>query len=229
MSSEKFSKKGAIELLPTNLARLSSRAHPIVLLSAYYQYFPQLVSQPVLTLQHTIVPLTILQIAYVVTCLPVVGRRAVRGTKATASRSSTAWLTTCLPTILISLLLTGLCVPALLALQILFGAPLTTHLPHTSLCATHLALLTLFPLFYVHGVDSAKWREIAAVASPLDEVFGAFVGAFFGGWLGAIPIPLDWDREWQKWPITVLTGIYLGYASGKLIGCGMMGRKIALD
>lgn len=26
------------------------------------------------------------------------------------------------------------------------------------------------------------------------------------------------DREWQKWPITIVTGAYLGYAVGKVLG-----------
>jgi GPI ethanolamine phosphate transferase 2/3 subunit F len=27
---------------------------------------------------------------------------------------------------------------------------------------------------------------------PIDEVFGAALGTVLGGWLGAVPIPLDW-------------------------------------
>lgn len=77
-------------------------------------------------------------------------------------------------------------------LLILFGAPFTTHLPHNFLCAAHMAVLTVLPLVYVHGVDKVKWREIAAVFMPFDEVWGATVGTCVGAWLGAIPIPLDW-------------------------------------
>ena len=25
-------------------------------------------------------------------------------------------------------------------------------------------------------------------------------------------------REWQKWPVTILTGAYIGYAVGKVLG-----------
>jgi hypothetical protein len=55
-----------------------------------------------------------------------------------------------------------------------------------------MAVLTVLPLVYVHGVDKVKWREIAAVFMPFDEVWGATVGTCVGAWLGAIPIPLDW-------------------------------------
>lgn len=119
---------------------------------------------------------------------------------------------------LLCLLLTAASVLVLTALQVLLGAPLTTHLPETFLSSAHLAVLAFYPLFYVHGVDSAKWLEVCSAQSPLDEVFGATVGALVGAWLGAVPIPLDWDREWQKWPVTIVTGIYLGYVLGKGIG-----------
>ena len=76
--------------------------------------------------------------------------------------------------------------------MVLFGAPLTTHLSHTLLCAAHISLLSVFPLIYVHQVDVAKWREIISVQMPLDEVYGGSLGALIGAWLGAVPIPLDW-------------------------------------
>jgi GPI ethanolamine phosphate transferase 2/3 subunit F len=121
-------------------------------------------------------------------------------------------------------------VPILAAIQILFGAPITTHIPHTLLSSAHVALLAVFPLIYVHGSDGAKWREIASLYSPIDEVFGASVGCFLGAWLGAVPIPLDWDREWQKWPITIVTGAYAGYMVGKLAGGWLLkGKRIEFE
>lgn len=82
----------------------------------------------------------------------------------------------------------------------------------------------------MHGSDGAKWREIASVYSPIDEVFGASVGCFLGAWLGAVPIPLDWDREWQKWPVTIVTGAYAGYMVGKLAGGWLLkGKRIEFD
>ncbi len=77
-------------------------------------------------------------------------------------------------------------------LLILFGAPLTTHFPHTILCATHMSLLAIQPLVYVHGVDGARWWEAASLYLPFDDVFGATMGTLLGAWFGAVPIPLDW-------------------------------------
>lgn len=94
---------------------------------------------------------------------------------------------------LLSLTLTLLlATPILTILLILFGAPLTTHTPESILCAAHMAILSATGLIYVHGVDGAVWHEIWGVARPGDGVWGGAMGMGIGGWLGAVPIPLDW-------------------------------------
>ncbi|RKF57643.1 Glycosylphosphatidylinositol anchor biosynthesis protein 11 [Erysiphe neolycopersici] len=225
-----------IEIFPTSLARISSLAHPILLLSAYVAQFSYLVVDPLQALLNFLFPLTIIQIAYVAVCLPIAGfsspsatpsksraRSVVKSKKPVKSPSQAL-------TVFIALILSGIAVPVLTAIQILLGAPFTSHLPLTILSSTHLSLLSLFPLIYVHGTDSEKWKQILSVYCPLDEVYGASIGAFIGGWLGAIPIPLDWDREWQKWPITIVTGIYLGYTIGKFVGGKVFkGKMIELE
>lgn len=82
----------------------------------------------------------------------------------------------------------------------------------------------------MHGIDTQKWLEIASLSSPVDELFGAALGTMIGAWIGAIPIPLDWDREWQKWPVTMVTGAYLGCVAGKVVGGYLLkGRKIKMN
>lgn len=40
----------------------------------------------------------------------------------------------------------------------------------------------------------------------------------------------DRDREWQKWPVTIVTGAYIGYAIGKLLGGTLLkGKKIMFE
>lgn len=95
-------------------------------------------------------------------------------------------------------------------LFVLFGAPFLDHVSHTLLCAAHFSLLALFPVFYSRGVNGEALIAVAGASAPLDETFGGLVGAVVGAWLGAVPIPLDWDREWQKWPVTILVGMYAG-------------------
>lgn len=108
--------------------------------------------------------------------------------------------------------------PLLYITAILFGAPLVSHHAQTLLLALHLALLTTPPLFYVHGLDQTTWLRLASLQQPVDEVYGQALGALAGAWVGAIPIPLDWDREWQKWPVTIICGMYMGAVVGKLAG-----------
>jgi phosphatidylinositol glycan class F len=112
----------------------------------------------------------------------------------------------------------------------LFGAPVTTHHAHTLLAGAHIAVLSTLPLVYVHGVNGETWREVVALLLPIDEVYGGLIGTVLGAWLGAVPIPLDWDREWQKWPVTIVTGAYIGYAVGKLLGGTLLkGKKIMFE
>jgi hypothetical protein len=85
-----------VELLPTDLARIISHAHPVLLLSAYYLRFPALVADPVSTLLNSLLPLAVIQIAYAVICLPAVGstskpvKKAKPGTSKKVSEASSA-------------------------------------------------------------------------------------------------------------------------------------------
>ena len=121
----------------------------------------------------------------------------------------------------------------LTVIAVLMGAPATTHIPHTALLAVHLSILTTVPLFYAHGVSSSAWYEVSSLYLPFDAAgaWGGSMGALIGAWLGAIPIPLDWDREWQKWPITVLMGAVGGWTLGKsLVGVMFLrGRRLEMD
>ncbi|KAG5938264.1 Glycosylphosphatidylinositol (GPI) anchor assembly protein [Claviceps sorghi] len=112
--------------------------------------------------------------------------------------------------------------PVIHTLFILFGAPFLTHAAHTLLCAAHFSLLAVFPVFYTRGTDGQAWLAVVSASAPLDETFGALAGAVLGAWLGAVPIPLDWDREWQKWPVTILVGLY----AGSLLGSALSGRLL---
>ncbi len=62
-----------ISTLPTDTARIYNTFHPVLVLTLYYLTFPFLVSDPVLTLRYSLFPLSILQLGYVVTCLPTSG------------------------------------------------------------------------------------------------------------------------------------------------------------
>ncbi|KAK8178871.1 GPI biosynthesis protein family Pig-F-domain-containing protein [Phyllosticta paracitricarpa] len=221
-----------IEPLGTDLARIYKHLHPVLLLSLYALQFQAIVVDPVGALASALLPLAALQVLYAAVCLPAAGSGAASPSKAGAAgrrkkdakgeKGFAGRITTNLSnpqTAILALTLSTIAgIPLLSILLILFGAPATSHLAQTALAAAHIAYLASVPLIYACGVDGAKWRHIAAMMVPADEVFGAAVGAVVGAWAGALPIPLDWDREWQKWPVTIVCGAYAGYALGKVLG-----------
>ena len=127
-----------------------------------------------------------------------------------------------------SLILTTLATPLLHLVLVLFGAPFLAQTLRTLLCAAHFAVVGLYPVIYTRGTDgTGAWRALmsgSAMAQQFDAAVGGLYGACVGAWLGAVPIPLDWDRAWQRWPLTVLVGIYLGHAVGRLLGGALQRR-----
>ncbi|KAI1273744.1 GPI biosynthesis protein family Pig-F-domain-containing protein [Xylaria sp. FL0933] len=213
----------AIRTIPSPKAQALRHAHPALLLGLFAIRFRALVSDPVSTMQSSLPVVLALQAGYTITCLPAAGSQGMKTfkkprpgeKKKTGSDGAGPNIAV---TTLVALVLSIVSAGALHVLLVLFGAPFLTHIPHTFLCSLHLSLLGLYPLFYARGVASRDWLEIMSARAPFDEAFGGLVGAGVGAWLGAVPIPLDWDREWQKWPVTILSGIYAGYAVGKLVG-----------
>ncbi|KAF2200364.1 hypothetical protein GQ43DRAFT_77180 [Delitschia confertaspora ATCC 74209] len=227
-----------IDVLHKDTAKLYTHIHPILLLSLYVFQFKSIVADPVPALVNTLIALGVLQIAYVSICLPPTGGSATPapvaragGKKKTAPGKLESGIQGKIIPAFLSLLLSTLAgTPVLAITLVLFGAPLTTHHAHTVLCAAHISFLAVLPAIYVYGVEGEKWRQIVAMFLPIDEVFGAMIGTVLGAWLGAVPIPLDWDREWQKWPVTIVTGAYIGYAVGKLLGGTLLkGKKIMFE
>lgn len=228
-----------IEPLNTDLARIYTHIHAFIVLSLYAYKFNDLVADPAPVLLGTLLPLAALQIAYVAACLPPTSGsstpqlKKLKGgeKKKSAPGKLESGINGTLVPAFLSLLLTALAsTPLLTATLVLFGAPVSTHHTHTLLAGAHIALLSTLPLVYVHGVNGETWREAVALLLPIDEVYGGLIGTVLGAWLGAVPIPLDWDREWQKWPVTIVTGAYIGYAVGKLLGGTLLkGKKVMFE
>ena len=66
-----------IEPLNTEIAKLYTHIHPILVLSLYAFQFKAIVADPVPALTQTLVPLAVLQIVFVGLCLPPTGSSAV--------------------------------------------------------------------------------------------------------------------------------------------------------
>ncbi|KAG4990080.1 hypothetical protein JHK87_023537 [Glycine soja] len=87
------------------------------------------------------------------------------------------------------------------------------------------------PASCVLGSSWADWRRIFAQTKPKGSIeyliclpaHGAVIGAWFGAW----PMPLDWERPWQEWPISVSYGTVAGYlvalvaSLGFVLACGL--------
>ncbi|RSH86998.1 hypothetical protein EHS25_003486 [Saitozyma podzolica] len=107
-----------------------------------------------------------------------------------------------------------------------FGAPLDSHFGHTVFLALHLSLLLVWPVIHALGIPSAESAILDrfrlsrlfcqfGAETPLERalVYPA-VGTLIGAWIGAAPLPLDWDRPWQSYPLTVTVSSLLGYIVG---------------
>ncbi|KKZ60860.1 hypothetical protein EMCG_04451 [[Emmonsia] crescens] len=216
-------------ILSSPFAQTYAHIHPLLLLCLFALSFRALVNDPVSTLLGSLAPLALMQGVYAIVCLPAApgggsgdgglgkGRSggAGNGKVGTKKRIGGAKVVPALLSITLPLILGT---PLLSICLILFGAPFTTNLPATVLCAAHMSLLAGTSLIYVHGTDGAVWQEIWGISRAIDAVWGATVGVGLGAWFGAVPIPLDWDRPWQTYPITIITGAYIGYALGYTAG-----------
>ncbi|EDO18874.1 hypothetical protein Kpol_1023p43 [Vanderwaltozyma polyspora DSM 70294] len=101
--------------------------------------------------------------------------------------------------ILISLSATILLTVPTLLMIIVFGAPLVEKLRESWLLALHACYLAYPAVYSLFNCDFKVgiWKIY-------------FIFIVLGGWISCVVIPLDWDREWQAWPIPVIVGSYLG-------------------
>ncbi|XP_014775891.1 phosphatidylinositol-glycan biosynthesis class F protein [Octopus bimaculoides] len=114
-------------------------------------------------------------------------------------------------------------------MAVCFGAPLFTHTSETFHFAMLLSCCTFLPVLVSVGANFSLWLKIFVENSPDDGceqvAFILFVCSIIGAWLGAFPIPLDWDRPWQVWPISCEIGTLCGYLVGLVVSSGLTFRK----
>ncbi|KAK9678557.1 hypothetical protein RND81_11G219200 [Saponaria officinalis] len=101
------------------------------------------------------------------------------------------------------------------------GAPVgTKYLWRTTYWSLLMSLLTFAPAAAIFGSSWVDWQRVFAntrPAGPVDYMVclpahGAVLGAWFGAW----PMPLDWERPWQEWPVCVTYGAIIGYTLGMI-------------
>lgn len=111
---------------------------------------------------------------------------------------------------------------AVFVILILFGAPLSSHVRETYVLAHHLSMIVIQPLLVCYKLDYNQFLTLFKIDKIYRVIFkhaalSSSFCAILGTWLGVIPIPLDWDRPWQQWPITLLCGGYCGAFIGTVI------------
>ena len=102
---------------------------------------------------------------------------------------------------------------------ICFGAPMFSDQIKTAGFVTCLCIHSLWPVILIEGSDLSKISKVVRGQDldPLAKVlYRNAGGAILGSWLGAFPIPLDWDRPWQAWPLTCVIGCYSGLVVAQL-------------
>ena len=117
----------------------------------------------------------------------------------------------------------GQLVALMYVVAVLMGAPLLADSLRTLLFSVYVVTIGFLPMIVRvkgnlrHVYQSVVHGEGHALARNL--VWGTVVGA----WLGAIVIPLDWDRWWQRWPISCLVSSTIGAGASMVISYGMRG------
>ncbi|XP_073220656.1 uncharacterized protein [Cicer arietinum] len=110
---------------------------------------------------------------------------------------------------------------------IALGAPVTfQHVAKTLNWSLMMSLFTIVPASCVLGSSWADWKRIFAQTKPNGSIeylicLQAY-GAVIGGWFGAWPMPLDWERPWQEWPISVSYGTLSGYLVALVASLGFV-------
>ncbi|ESP02915.1 hypothetical protein LOTGIDRAFT_110699, partial [Lottia gigantea] len=107
--------------------------------------------------------------------------------------------------------------------SIVYGAPFLSKINETLHFSALLTTTTVIPLCLNLGPDINIWIKSLHLhstdeSSCLNVVYSiTCMSSLFGAWLGAFPIPLDWDRPWQIWPISCVIGNILGYITGAFL------------
>lgn len=111
---------------------------------------------------------------------------------------------------------------------ILFGAPALESHEDTLMLSALMTLLTIFPMICHSWVEASMQLLFGVKGYSKNSIFEMLVNnavlTLCGAWLGAVVIPLDWNRPWQQWPIPC----YLGALGGYLLSNALTVLQITL-
>lgn len=98
------------------------------------------------------------------------------------------------------------------------GAPIFSHYEETITLATILTIYTIGTMcLYLSANDALQFifGDNFELNGKSEITFFKFIkyngiGVLVGAWAGSIVVPLDWDRDWQQYPIPNIIGALAG-------------------
>lgn len=105
------------------------------------------------------------------------------------------------------------------------GAPVLDHYAETFALSVLLTILAVFPVVQFLGVqNSMHVFRSSSELKFINKLDGAYlgvcketaVGVVFGAWAASMAYPLDWDRDWQAYPIPNVVGAIGGFAAANV-------------
>lgn len=107
---------------------------------------------------------------------------------------------------------------------VLYGASLLESALETFSLAVLLSSFTTLRCLCVLGPNVQAWIRVFSREGAMSiwdtSLQITTACAVIGTWVGAFPIPLDWDRPWQVWPISCSLGATFGFLTGLIIAPG---------
>jgi len=95
----------------------------------------------------------------------------------------------------------GLAVPAFYALLVLVGAPATS---------LHEETLTYTTLLYSGKIFHTDSAGAVRLTHQLQCEAAVLIAVLLGGYAGCFSLALDWERQWQYWPVPNALGSCVG-------------------
>ncbi|KAL3271165.1 hypothetical protein HHI36_021662 [Cryptolaemus montrouzieri] len=118
----------------------------------------------------------------------------------------------------------------LYVISVLLGAPFISNFEQTFMFSCILTVLAVVPVILYLEIDDIFQLLDVVTQPPKDSLHNMIILQFeitlLGAWLGAVPIPLDWNREWQIWPTTCVLGTFCGYFIANIVSYGIQSTNI---
>ena len=119
----------------------------------------------------------------------------------------------------------------LVYITVCFGASVRSDWWQTGMFCLLLLLLTVYPCLVVEGPSLESLSKVYTVEADNNTLHTLHCNALYtllGAWLGATPLPLDWDRDWQVWPISCCLGATLGHLTANLVATVRVWPRLTL-